>query len=125
MLAGLVRALVQTCYEEARNSAPIPVVRPELLRAAHWRAARYGISDGLVDVVEPRLLPAAELLEKMLATLRPALQKSGDWEEISALVHQTIRRGNGAMRQRAVYEQHGRMEDVVEYMAAQTRQGIS
>ena len=124
LIAGLVQAVVQTCYEQASNDAPLIQVRPELLRAAHWRAARFGLSDELIDVVEQRSLPAGELIEKMLGTLRPALEKSGNWEEISALVAQTLRQGNGSMRQRAVYQQNERMEDVVEYMVGETSKGI-
>jgi carboxylate-amine ligase len=124
MIVGLVQAIVQTCYEQARRNTPIAPVRPELLRAAHWRAARYGIDGELIDVVEQRSLPAAELIEKMLTTLRPALEKSHTWEEISALTHTTLQRGNGAMRQQAVYQQNERIEDVVEYIVTETSKGI-
>jgi carboxylate-amine ligase len=40
MVAGLVRALVRTCYEQAQRGEPFPAVRPELLRAARQWAAR-------------------------------------------------------------------------------------
>ena len=35
-----VRGLTRTCREQARQNEPFPAARPELLRAAHWRAAR-------------------------------------------------------------------------------------
>lgn len=125
MIAGLVQAVVQTCYAQAIKDVPVPQVRPELLRVAHWRAARYGLSDELIDVVELRSLPAADLIEKMLGTLRPALEKSGNWEEISTLLQQTLQQGNGSMRQRAAYQQNERLEDIVAYMVAETSKGIS
>lgn len=124
MIAGLVQAIVQMCSEQASKHTPIPEVRPELLRAAHWRAARYGISDGLIDVVGQHTLAAADLLQQMLDTLRPTLEASGNWAEVSELFHQTIRQGNGSMRQRAVYQRQKRMEDLLQYMVAETGKGI-
>lgn len=125
MMAGLIQALVQTCYEQEIRQTPMPVVRAELLRAAHWRAARYGISHDLIDVIEQRSLPAAVLIENMLAALRPALENEGNWDEIAFLVNQTLRRGNGTLRQHAVYQQQGRLEEVVAYIVAETCKGIA
>ena len=125
MIVGLIRAVVKTCYEQARRDDPLPLVRPELLRAAHWRAARYGISSDLIDVVAQHSLPAAAMIEKMLTTLRPELEAEGNWEEIASLVHETLRRGNGATQQRAAYQRNARMEDVVAFLVAQTRRGIA
>ena len=59
MLAGLVRALARTCYEQ--RDEPLQPARPELLRAAHWRAARYGLEGELIDIAAGRSVPAAEL----------------------------------------------------------------
>ncbi|HET8845635.1 MAG TPA: carboxylate-amine ligase [Ktedonobacteraceae bacterium] len=124
MIAGLAQAVVQTCYEQVMNDIPFQPARPELLRAAHWRAARYGISDELVDVLKQRSLPAADLIKKMLDMLHPALEKSGNWAEVSELVRQTLQQGNGAMRQRAAYQKNACQEDIVRYMVSETRKGI-
>lgn len=125
MITGLVRAVVQTCYEQARRNDPIQVVRPELLRVSHWRAARHGIGSDLIDVVAQRSFPAAAMMEKMLSTLRPALEAEGNWEEVASLVHETLRCGNGAMRQRAAYQRNERVEDVVAYIVAETSESIA
>jgi len=95
------------------------------LRAAQWKAARYGLSGELVDVIEQHLLPSAVLIEKMLTALHPALEEEGNWDEIAFLVQQTLRQGNGAMRQYAAYQEHGRLEDVVAYIVAETSKGIA
>ncbi|MDF5719862.1 MAG: carboxylate-amine ligase [Rhizonema sp. PD37] len=120
MIAGLVRALARTCHDQAKADTPFPATRHELIRAAHWRAARYGLDAELIDVEQLSACSAGELLEKFLAFLRPALEDFGDWEEISSLVHQTVQRGNGATRQREVYERTGRLEDVVDFIVAET-----
>ena len=123
MVAGLVRALVQTCYERALRDEPYRAVRPELIRAAHWRAARHGLDAELIDVSAERAVPAPDLIEMLLAFVRPALETSGDWDEISSIVRDTMQRGNGATRQREVYRRTGRIEDVVDFIVAETAKG--
>ena len=114
LLAGLTRALAQTCAAEAQRDAAFPAARPELLRAAHWRAARYGLEGELIDVAAERAVPAHDLVQTLLAFVRPALEEQGDWDEIAALTQQTLRGGTGAARQRAAYQRAGRWDDVVD-----------
>ncbi len=123
MVAGLSRALVRACHERAARDEPFPAARPELLRAAHWRAARYGLDGELIDVEAERAVPAGELIERLLAFTRPALEAAGDWDEVAALTRATLRRGNGAQRQRAAYRRAGRWEDVVDFIIAETASG--
>lgn len=123
MLAGLIRALVRACSDAARRNIPVPDVRAELLRVANWRAARYGLEEELVDVLAERTLPAHDLIESFLTFLRPALEAEGDWERISNLVARTLSSGNGAMRQRALFQQTGSMQDVVQYIIDETARG--
>jgi len=125
MLAGLSRALVRACHEGAERREPYPEARPELVRAAHWVASRYGLDARLVDVGAGRAVPAREMVEKLLAFARPALEESGDWEEVSALVGETLKRGNGASRQRRAYELEGRLEDVVDALVEETARGTA
>lgn len=123
MITGIARALVRRGYEEAVVDRPPPAIRQELLRAAKWRAARYGLDADLVDVEAGESLPARELIEKFLASLRPSLEEHGEWEEVSSLVGETIRRGTGAARQRQAYAQAGRFEDVVDLIITETATG--
>jgi len=123
MVAGLTRALVQTCYAAALRDAPLTAARTELLRSAHWRAARFGLEADLVDVAGGRAVPARALVEMFLSQVRPALEEQGDWDEVAALVRDTLARGNGATRQRAAYRRAGRPEDVVDLVVAETARG--
>ena len=124
MIAGLVRGLVKTCYQEALAQKEIAPVRPELLRASHWRAARYGLDADLIDVVNKRSNPAKELIEALLNKVRPALEEFGDWEEVSTLVEQTLQRGNAATRQRKAYQRRENFSDVVDLIVEETAAGI-
>ena len=123
MLAGLTRALARTCFAQAQRDEPVDAVRPELLRAAHWRAARYGLEGELIDLTAGRAVPAADLVQSLLAFVRPALEDAGDWAEVSALTTETLRGGNGAMRQRAVFAETNSLEAVVDYVLAETARG--
>ena len=125
MIASLVRALAQTCYAQAIRDEPINHARPELLRAAKWRAARYGLDADLIDTKAERSVPASELIEKFLAYLRPTLEENKEWDETSTLVRETIRRGTGAARQRETFAQRGSFEETVDFIVAQTAQGVA
>jgi carboxylate-amine ligase len=124
MIAALARGLIGTCYEQVMRDEPWTAVRPELLRAAHWRAARYGLERELIDVEAGRAVPACEMLERLLRFVQPSLEEAGDWEEVSGLLREIMQEGTGAVRQRKAYERAGRMEDVVDLIVAETAKGV-
>ncbi|MBW3602617.1 MAG: glutamate--cysteine ligase [Actinobacteria bacterium] len=119
--AGLCRGLASTCLRElAEERQAPPAPRMELLQAARWRAARFGLGERLLHVGEGRTVPAATMIERLLDHLRPALQRAGDWEEVSRLVAQVQARGTGADRQRRAFRRAGRLEDVVDLIVGET-----
>ena len=113
MVAGLWRALARTLLDEAERGAPPPTLRSELFDAARWRAARYGVDGTLVDLTGFRTAPAREVVDGLLAHLRPALEDAGDWDEVHALVQRVMAGGGGAARQRTALARRGEMGDVV------------
>jgi carboxylate-amine ligase len=120
MVAGLVRALALSCHQAALAGEPDPAPRPELLRAAKWRAARHGLAADLVDVLGRRARPATEMVEVFLAAIRPGLEAAGDLEEVTELVRATIARGTGATRQRQAFQRAQRLEAVVDLVVEET-----
>ena len=120
MVAGLVRGLVRAAWEEALAGEPSLVPRAELLSAATWRAARFGIEGELIDLGSCRSVPARELVDTVTARMRPALEELGDWDEVSALVDDVFGRGTAATRQRRAFARAGRLEDVVDFLLAET-----
>jgi glutamate---cysteine ligase / carboxylate-amine ligase len=120
MLTGLMRALIRTCYEQVMRGEAYPPVRQEVLRAAHWEAARYGIDGNLVDMRAGQSLPARQIIAQFREYLRPALEAQGDWEEVSTLLTAIMRNGTGAERQREVYRRTRQFTDVVDFIVAQT-----
>jgi carboxylate-amine ligase len=94
--------MVETAVAEA--DIPARSIRPELLRAATWCAARDGVTGHLFDLVgagEPRRAPAADVIARLLDRLGPALERLGDADRVGAGVATILARGTGAQRQRA------------------------
>jgi carboxylate-amine ligase len=118
--AGLCRALAITCLAEMTSGQPAPDVHPDLLRAARWRASRYGLGGDLIDVFSAKAVPAAALVDRLLTYVRPALEEFGDWDEVAALVEQTERRGTSTQRQRRAFARAQRLEDIVDLLVAET-----
>jgi carboxylate-amine ligase len=119
MLAGLARSLTRTCHGQVVRDEPVDHARPELLRAARWRAARHGLEGQLVDLAECRAVPAGVLVERLLAFLRPDLEDHGEWDEVAGLVRRQVERGSGARRQREAAERGG-VVDVAAALVDQT-----
>lgn len=123
MITGLIRGLVRTCYQQALLQTPHIELRPELQRAAHWRAARWGLEGELTDMEAEDSVPAPELVEKLLAFVRPALEEFGDWDEVYAIAQKTMQSGTGATRQRSAYRDAGSLEAVVDFVVKETAKG--
>ena len=118
--AGLSRALVQQCLDELERGVASPDIRPELLRAAKWRAARFGLTGSLLDPISAELVPAHSLVDRLFTYVRPALEEAGDWDEMITLAERTQCLGSSAQRQRRVMSETGRLEDVVDHLVKQT-----
>ena len=120
-LAGLARALVLTAVRSAAGTGPaFTPPRPELVRAARWRAARSGLADVLVDPRGAAALPAREVVRALLEHVRPALDELGDQAAVAGGVDAILRRGTSADRQRAVGDPAAALDHLVE----ETRAGL-
>jgi len=120
LVAALAAALVETGARQWRDGVPPVPVRTELIRLATWRAARSGLDGELVDVVERRPVPAAELLRRLVEHVRPALEDAGRLDDVRTLLDQVLRRGNGAAQQRAAFREQGSIRDVLGMLADRT-----
>jgi carboxylate-amine ligase len=112
LVAALSRGLVATSADQSPRSAVGPW-RGDLLRAASWRASRYGLADQLVDPVDRRLVPARQAFESLVAHVRPTLEACGDVALVSGGIDRVFARGNGAMQQRRTFEKTGDLVAVV------------
>lgn len=107
LLAVLVRAMVETLSHEAKGARRTPSWLDEELRAAHWRAARYGLSGPLVDPEEQVLRPAGVVCDHLTGWLGESLERQGDLTFVGAQLDRLLRDGNGAEWQRRALRSTG------------------
>ncbi|GAA3900814.1 glutamate--cysteine ligase [Streptomyces lacrimifluminis] len=121
LIAGLFRALVTEALDRlGQDDAPPCQGRHEWLRGAAWRAARSGLEGTLVDPGTHKDAPAPQVVRKLLARLRPALETHGDWRTVRALTDEALAEGSAAERIRRT----AREEDLlacVDLLIAETR----
>ncbi|MFD0635130.1 YbdK family carboxylate-amine ligase [Catenulispora yoronensis] len=120
MTAALIRALTVDALAKVAAGDPGPQVGAEVLRLAYWRAARDGLTGSGIDPVTGRLVPAAALVESLVAVARPALEDGGEADAVASWLKELIHGGDGAARQRAAAADRGSLGDVVDVLIEQT-----
>jgi YbdK family carboxylate-amine ligase len=110
--AALARSLVRVLAERAGRGEPCPRPRPELLRAARWRAARHGLEEGLFDPVRGDLVPARVAVRRLLAELQDDLRDHDEWDTVVDMVERLFERGTSSSRQRRTWLRTGDWREV-------------
>ncbi len=121
LVVALARALVETLAHAPETDEP---VRSDLLRAAGWRASRYGVGGDLVDPRTWELVPAFDAVGALVDRVAPALADAGDDDLVSDGLARLRATGNGARRQRATYERAGDLRAVVADLVDRTRRSV-
>jgi carboxylate-amine ligase len=119
VIAALARALVEHAATPA--AGPPDAWRVGELRAAAWRASRFGLSGTLVSPETRQLADARDVLKQLVAMLAEPLEQAGDTALVSRGLDALHARGNGAARQRAAYARTGGLTGVMADLRARTR----
>ncbi|WP_345942647.1 glutamate--cysteine ligase [Streptomyces sp. SID486] len=120
LLCAVVRAMAATALKAVADGEPAPRPRPEVLRAACWRAARDGLAGHSLDPVTNTLGPSRAGVEQCLAEVAPALRDHGDLELVRTAWRRLRADGNGADRQRFVHQRRSSLLDVVDHLITHT-----
>jgi carboxylate-amine ligase len=107
LLAALARGLVETAARDAADGKPVPPAPTELLRTAHWRAGRSGLTGDLLDPRTFRPAPAHDVVGLLVDHVRDALVDAGDLDAVTETLGVLWSRGNGSQRQLAWAAEHG------------------
>ncbi len=118
MLAGLIRGLAQTAIWEHQAGEPAPQTLPEIVAAAGWHAARYGLDGSLIGT-DGKPVTAREAARALVRHVLPALDEYGDAPQVAGLVEQMLEEGNGSRRQRRALAESG-SQGLIRYLAAET-----
>jgi glutamate---cysteine ligase / carboxylate-amine ligase len=113
LIAGLVRALVETEARAWREGRPALQARTEVLRLAAWRASRSGLDDALLSPLTGKPEPAAAVVNALTDHCRDALADAGDAGAVAELLAALLARGNGAAFQREAYHRSGRLPEMI------------
>ncbi len=114
LVQGLVRELCEH-YDSGQQLGRYPF---EMLDENKWLAARHGLDGELVDLPKDERVPTRALAKRLLDRVREHCQDLGSAGELDA-VDDLLERGNGAARQRVVYEaNHDFKELMAEIVAA-------
>jgi carboxylate-amine ligase len=84
----------------------------EMLDENKWLAARHGLGAYLVDLPGVERVPVPELTRRVLERLRPHAEELGSLEDFDC-IEDILDRGNGATRQKVVYEANHDLSEVV------------
>ena len=120
LIAALCRALVETSAEEWAAGEPPPPVPTALLRLATWQAARWGVSEKLLDPLTSRPRPASDVIGTLLDHVRHTLRCSDDQALVTEGIDRLFVGGNGATQQRDVFAKTGYLSDVIAALAQAT-----
>ncbi|WP_375478451.1 glutamate--cysteine ligase [uncultured Jatrophihabitans sp.] len=119
-VAALARALVDSAAAGALPPPTGVLARVELVRAATWRAARYGLTDELVSPLTGDPTAAGEVVGSLLELVGESLRSAGDADVARDGVARILERGTGSDLQRRVLAERGELSAVVDVLAACT-----
>jgi carboxylate-amine ligase len=122
-IAALIQATVAKLYQLHERNQSYRHYSRALIMENKFRASRYGIHGSLIDFGKEEEVPVQELIGEYLHFVDDVLDELGSREEV-AYVNQMLRNGTGADRQLAVFADTGDLKKVVDYMIAETSQGV-
>lgn len=105
--ALIVRALVARALREWSEGAPVAAIQPDLLRGAHWVAARNGLASELVDPEAWEPASARSVLDALDRHIEFDLASSGDLPIVRAYFARRHEDYGPAQLQRAQWETGG------------------
>ena len=125
-LAALIQAMVKELSEHYDAGKRLGSYPWQMLDENKWLAARHGLEGHLVDLPKDQRVATKDLTRRLLDRLREHAQDLGSVDDLDAL-EDVLQRGNGAHRQRVVYEAnhdlHEVMAEIVEATAGDEDDG--
>uniref|UniRef100_UPI0025EA796E carboxylate-amine ligase n=1 Tax=uncultured Paracoccus sp. TaxID=189685 RepID=UPI0025EA796E len=131
-LAALIQATTRMLWRLSRQNQRWRQYDPFLIAENRWRAARYGITEGLIDFGAERIIPFAQAVEDWLALTAQDADALGSQPQI-ARTREIVAEGGSAARQRAVLARamaagatrDEAMIEVVRHLIAEFHHGLS
>ncbi|MFD5599990.1 YbdK family carboxylate-amine ligase [Leucobacter sp. NPDC058333] len=103
----LFRALTARAFRDASAGEPVPQWQRDVVRGAHWVAARNGLGSVLVDPISGDPQPAVEVVERLVAHVGDELAHAGDLETVRAFIDRRRADQGAAQLQLAAWRDSG------------------
>jgi carboxylate-amine ligase len=107
-LTALCYALTARLAREIDEGEQLPAPPPRLIEENFWRAIRYGLSGGLIDLRTLEVRPARAQIEALIDWVLPVA------EELGAAQYLAVPATNAAERQIARFEEGATLEEIYE-----------
>jgi glutamate---cysteine ligase / carboxylate-amine ligase len=111
-IAALIQAMVKELSDRFDAGKPLGDYPWEMLDENKFLAARHGMDGELVDLPSHERVQSKELARRVLDRLREHAQDLGSEDDLEG-VEDLLARGNGAHRQRVVFEANHDLREVV------------
>ncbi|HJQ44551.1 MAG TPA: glutamate--cysteine ligase [Jatrophihabitantaceae bacterium] len=112
LFAALTRSLTRTIGARLDSDEPQSMPPDAVLRAARWRAARFGMDEQLWSPARGALVPANVALDDLATELDRDLNEHGEQVIVTDLIARLRARGTSAARQRAAFRSHSDLRRV-------------
>jgi carboxylate-amine ligase len=130
-LAALTTCLLRYLYRLRQNNQRWRIYSPMLLNENRWRAMRYGMDEGLLDLAKGTIVPVADLLDEIIELIDEDAQALGCVDEVHH-AREILARGTSAHGQERAYDrarQAGASEkealrEVVDFLIEETARGL-
>lgn len=117
--AALIQAMVKELAEHFEAGKRLSRYPHQMIDENKWLAARHGLEGELVDLPGTERVRTRDLAHRLLDRLRDHAQDLGSADELEG-IEDLLERGNGAARQRVVYEANHDLHEVVAEIVAAT-----
>jgi carboxylate-amine ligase len=123
-IAALCQAVIAKLFRLHQGNQSFRHYSRALLMENKWRAARYGLDGKLIDFGKQTEVPVRHLIEEILDFVDDVVDELGSRDELG-YIQTILREGTGADRQLRVFAETGDLKQVVDYMIAQTEEGLA
>jgi carboxylate-amine ligase len=118
-LAALIQAMVKELCEHFESGQQLSTYPWQMLDENRWLAARHGLDGDLVDLPSSDRVATRTLAYRLLDRLKEHAEDLGSADALGA-VREILSHGNGAHRQRVVYEANHDLREVMAAIVAAT-----
>lgn len=122
-LAAIMQAIIAKLVKLMEKNLDFRHYGRPLIMENKWRAARYGISDKLIDFGKEEEVPTPVLIRELLEFVDDVVDGLGSRHELK-YIYKMLENGTGADRQLEVYKKTNDLKKVVDYIVKETNHGL-